>query len=37
MRWMALDVDYEMCGKDLSESVKLANKICKILGKKPPS
>ena len=21
MRWMSLDVDYEMCGKDLTESV----------------
>ena len=36
MRWMSLDVDYEMCGKDLSESVTLASKICKILNKKPP-
>ena len=36
MRWMSLDVDYEMCGKDLSESVTLAYKICKILNKKPP-
>ena len=36
MRWMSLKVDYEMCGKDLSESVTLASKICKILNKKPP-
>ena len=36
MRWISLDVDYEMCGKDLTESVDLASKICKILNKKPP-
>ena len=36
MRWMALGVDYEMCGKDLNESVELASKICRLLNKKPP-
>ena len=36
MRWMALDVDYEMCGKDLTESVDLASKICRVMKKKPP-
>ena len=36
MRWFALDVDYEMSGKDLIESVKLSSKICRILGAKPP-
>ena len=36
MRWMSLGVDYEMCGKDLSESVNLASKICKIMKKRPP-
>ncbi len=36
MRWMSLGVDYEMCGKDLTESVDLASKICKAIGKKPP-
>ena len=36
MRWMALGVDYEMCGKDLTESVDLATKICKAIGKKSP-
>ena len=36
MRWMALGVDYEMCGKDLTESVDLASKICKSVGKKSP-
>lgn len=36
MRWYALDVDYEMSGKDLIPSVVLASKICRVLGKKPP-
>ena len=36
MRWMALEVDYEMCGKDLIESIDLASKICRLLNKKPP-
>ena len=37
MRWIALGVDYEMCGKDLAESVNLASKICKLMKKSPPS
>ena len=37
MRWFALGVDYEMAGKDLSESVILSSKILKVLGKNPPS
>ncbi len=36
MRWIAFGVDYEMCGKDLTESVDLASKICKSLQKKVP-
>tara|TARA_R110000787_G_scaffold63679_11_gene143944 strand:- start:22312 stop:23895 length:1584 start_codon:yes stop_codon:yes gene_type:complete len=36
MRWTALNVDYEMSGKDLIESVNLSGKICRILGGKPP-
>jgi lysyl-tRNA synthetase class 1 len=36
MRWHALAVDYEMSGKDLIPSVELANKICRILGSRPP-
>ena len=36
MRWTALSVDYEMSGKDLIDSVKLSNQICKILGGTPP-
>jgi len=37
MRWMALNVDYEMCGKDLVESFDLASKICRSIDKKPPA
>ncbi len=36
MRWVALDVDYEMSGKDLIDSVKLSGAICRILGGQPP-
>ena len=36
MRWYALDVDYEMAGKDLIDSVKLSSRIVKILGGTPP-
>lgn len=36
MRWAALEVDYEMAGKDLSESVKLSARITKALGHTPP-
>lgn len=36
MRWYALNVDYEMSGKDLYESVKLSNIICRIMGQQPP-
>ncbi|WP_428487562.1 lysine--tRNA ligase [Rhodopila sp.] len=36
MRWYALDVDYEMSGKDLIDSVKLSGRICRILGAQPP-
>ena len=37
MRWFTFDVDFEMYGKDLTESAILSNKICKILGKTPPN
>ncbi|MGB0683506.1 MAG: lysine--tRNA ligase [Magnetovibrionaceae bacterium] len=37
MRWAALDVDYEMSGKDLIESVRLSGKINRIIGGKPPA
>jgi lysyl-tRNA synthetase class 1 len=36
MRWWALDVDYEMSGKDLIDSVKLSSAIVRALGKEPP-
>ena len=37
MRWYALDVDFEMYGKDLIESAILSTKIIKIMGKNNPS
>ena len=36
MRWVGLGVDYEMAGKDLSESVKLSSAITRILRNTPP-
>ena len=36
MRWLALDVDYEMAGKDLIDSVKLSSQICRVMGGRPP-
>ena len=36
MRWAAFDVDYEMSGKDLIDSVRLSSQVCKILGHRPP-
>ena len=35
-RWVALDVDYEMAGKDLIDSVIQSGKIARILGGRPP-
>ena len=37
MRWYALDVDFEMYGKDLIESAILSTKIIKTIGKTNPS
>ncbi len=37
MRWFALDVDFEMYGKDLIESAILSSKIIKLIGKSNPS
>ena len=37
MRWHALDVDFEMYGKDLIESAILSTKIIKVIGKNNPS
>ena len=36
LRWTALEVDYEMSGKDLIDSVKLGSRICRVLGGHPP-
>ena len=33
MRWFTFDIDFEMYGKDLTESAILSSKICKTLGK----
>jgi lysyl-tRNA synthetase class 1 len=35
-RWTALSVDYEMSGKDLVDSVRVSNRLCKVLGGEPP-
>ena len=37
MRWYALDVDFEMYGKDLIESAILSSKVIKLMGKNNPS
>ena len=37
MRWFTFDVDFEMYGKDLTESAILSNKVCRALGKTPPN
>ena len=37
MRWFTFDIDFEMYGKDLTESAILSNKICMTLGKRPPN
>ncbi len=36
MRWVALQIDYEMAGKDLIDSVRLSGAICRVLGARPP-
>jgi lysyl-tRNA synthetase class 1 len=36
MRWVSLGVDYEMCGKDLTDSVTQSGKIAQILGGRKP-
>ena len=37
MRWYALDVDFEMYGKDMIESAFLSTKIINLIGKKNPA
>jgi lysyl-tRNA synthetase class 1 len=36
MRWVALGVDYEMCGKDLTDSVTHSGRIAQVLGGRRP-
>ncbi len=36
MRWYALGVDYEMCGKDLTDSVTQSGRIVAVLGGRKP-
>ena len=36
MRWDALDVDYELYGKDLVDSIRSTSQISKLLGKSTP-
>ena len=36
MRWVALGVDYEMCGKDLTDSVTQSGQIARVLGGRKP-
>jgi lysyl-tRNA synthetase, class I len=36
LRWYALEVDYELYGKDLIDSARLSGQILKVLGGKPP-
>jgi len=36
MRWFALGVDYEMCGKDLTDSVRESGRIVRALGGRMP-
>ena len=35
-RWTALEVDFEASGKDLVDSVRVSNKLVKVLGGVPP-
>lgn len=36
LRWSALQIAYEMSGKDLIDSVRLSSRICRVLGASPP-
>ena len=35
-RWVALGVDFEASGKDLVDSVRVSNRLAKVLGGEPP-
>ena len=36
LRWYALEVDYELYGKDLTDSARLSGQILRVLGGRPP-
>ena len=36
MRWFVLGVDYEMCGKDLIDSVRVSSQVCRAIGGRAP-
>jgi lysyl-tRNA synthetase, class I len=36
LRWYALKVDYELYGKDLTDSARLSGEIVRLLGARPP-
>ncbi len=36
LRWYVLKVDYELYGKDLTDSARLSGQILRVLGAKPP-
>ncbi len=36
LRWYALEVDYELYGKDLIDSARLSGQILQLLGRRPP-
>lgn len=36
LRWYAYEVDYEMYGKDLIDSVRQSSRIVRLMGKQPP-
>ncbi|HEY5107437.1 MAG TPA: lysine--tRNA ligase [Caulobacteraceae bacterium] len=35
-RWTALEVDFEMSGKDLVDSIRISERVCRVLGGEPP-
>ena len=36
LRWYVLKVDYELYGKDLTDSARLSGQILRVLGERPP-
>jgi len=37
LRWYCYEIGYEMYGKDLIESAKLSGRICRLMGRQPPT